>query len=277
MQQSFTVIALYKFVALENYQELREPLLEFMASQSIKGTILLAAEGINGTVAGSAAAIASFIAYLQADPRLSDLTFKTSYCDIQPFYRSKVKLKQEIVKLGIDGIAPLKEVGSYVSPEEWNNLITQPDVLLIDTRNHYEVSIGAFKNAIDPETDTFSQLPEYVTKNLDKNQHKKVAMYCTGGIRCEKSTAYLLSLGFEEVYHLEGGILAYLEQIKPEDSLWEGECFVFDDRVTVDHNLEQGTYAVCHECDQIHDASGKLVERLERNQPLACDACGQQA
>ncbi len=242
------VSALYKFVTLENFEAIRQPLLDVMLENEVKGTLLLAQEGINGTVAGSREAIDTVLNWLKQDKRLADLVHKESYDESMPFYRTKVKLKKEIVTMGVEGIDPKEVVGTYVKPKDWNALISDPDVVLVDTRNDYEVAIGTFKNALDPETETFREFPEYVEKNLDKAQHKKVAMFCTGGIRCEKSTAYLKEQGFEEVYHLEGGILKYLEEVPKEESLWEGECFVFDNRVAVNHDLEKGQYDQCHAC-----------------------------
>ena len=242
------VCALYKFVALADYQSIREPLLQFMSDRDIRGSLLLAGEGINGTVAGSREAIDALLDYLRSDDRLSDLDYKESYDNSNPFYRTKVRLKKEIVTLGVEGIDPLKTVGTYVEPKDWNSLISDPETLLIDTRNDYEIGIGTFRNAVNPETDTFREFPEYVEKNLDPSKHRKVAMFCTGGIRCEKSTAYLKELGFEDVYHLKGGILKYLEEVPEEESMWEGECFVFDNRVAVKHNLKKGEYDQCHAC-----------------------------
>ncbi|WP_440875689.1 oxygen-dependent tRNA uridine(34) hydroxylase TrhO [Thalassotalea sp. PLHSN55] len=242
------VCALYKFVRLDNYQDLKAPLLAHMESQSVKGTLLLASEGINGTIAGSQKAIDSVLEFLQNDERLNPISYKFSYHQENPFQRTKVKLKKEIVTMGVEGIDPLQVVGTYVKPKDWNALISDPEVLLVDTRNDYEIEIGTFKNAVNPNTENFRQFPEYVEQNLDKTKHKKVAMYCTGGIRCEKSTAYMKEQGFEEVYHLEGGILKYLEEVPKEETLWEGECFVFDGRVAVNHDLEKGQYDQCFAC-----------------------------
>jgi UPF0176 protein len=250
MSQTKTIVvsALYHFVTLEDYQELRQPLYDFMVKNHIKGTILLAKEGINGTVAGEKNAIDRLHHWLRSDVRLKDLRSKESYDDEMPFYRTRVKLKKEIVTMGITGIDPNHIVGTYVKPEDWNDLISDPDVTLVDTRNDYEFSIGTFKNAINPETETFRQFPDYVKNNLNPKKNKKVAMFCTGGIRCEKSTAYLKEQGFDEVYHLQGGILKYLETVAEKDTLWQGECFVFDNRVSVDHQLNKGTYDQCHAC-----------------------------
>ena len=245
---NIVVAALYKFVSLPDFHELREPLLDHCLAQNIRGTLLLAEEGINGTVAGSREAIDSLLAYLKADPRLADLSHKESFDSSQPFYRMKVKLKKEIVTMGIDGIDPNEVVGTYVKPKDWNALISDPDVVLIDTRNDYEVEIGTFKGAVDPKTESFRQFPEYVRQNYNPEKHKKVAMFCTGGIRCEKASAFMKREGFEEVYHLEGGILKYLEEVDQPDSLWQGECFVFDNRVSVKQGLEPGEYALCHGC-----------------------------
>lgn len=242
------VAALYKFVTLENYHEMREPLLEVCQAAASCGTLLLAAEGINGTIAGSREGIDRVLAWLRADPRLSDLEHKESIDDHMPFYRMKVKLKKEIVTMGIAGIDPNKTVGTYVKPSEWNQLLSDPEVLLIDTRNDYEYGIGSFRGAVDPHTTSFREFPEYVRSHLDPRKQKKIAMFCTGGIRCEKASAFMLQEGFEEVYHLQGGILKYLEEVPEQDSIWEGECFVFDNRVAVNHALEKGQYDQCHGC-----------------------------
>ena len=243
-----TICALYKFVRLENFIALRDPLLTEMTTLEVKGTLLLAAEGINGTIAGSQKAIEQILDFLQAQPNLDKIVHKESFSESNPFHRTKGKLKKEIVTMGVEGIDPNQVVGTYVKPQDWNALISDPEVLLVDTRNDYEVEIGTFKNALNPNTETFREFPQYVKDNLDKNKHKKVAMFCTGGIRCEKSTAYLKEQGFEEVYHLEGGILKYLEEVPATETLWQGECFVFDGRVAVNHDLEQGQYDQCFAC-----------------------------
>ena len=244
----YVVAALYRFARLPQFEALREPLLDQCVSFGIRGTLLLASEGINGTVAGTREGIDLLLAYLKAIPELAQLDHKESFCDELPFYRMKVKLKKEIVTMGVEGIDPQVTVGRYVEPKDWNALITDPDVLLVDTRNDYEVEIGTFKGALDPNTTTFREFPEYVKTNLDPQKQKKVAMFCTGGIRCEKATAYMIEQGFDEVFHLKGGILKYLEEVPEAESLWQGECFVFDNRVSVNHKLEKGDYDQCHGC-----------------------------
>ncbi|MHA2939773.1 oxygen-dependent tRNA uridine(34) hydroxylase TrhO [Vibrio sp. RC27] len=245
---TITVCALYKFVHLETFEALRAPLIEKMISVEVKGTLLLASEGINGTIAGPQSGIDAVLKFLNAQPGLDNISHKESYNNENPFHRTKVKLKKEIVTMGVEGIDPNQVVGTYVKPKDWNDLISDPDVLVIDTRNDYEIEIGTFKNAINPNTETFQEFPKYVEENLNKDEHKKVAMFCTGGIRCEKSTAYLKEQGFDEVYHLEGGILKYLEDVPSTETMWEGECFVFDGRVAVNHELEQGQYDQCYAC-----------------------------
>ncbi|MCL4156918.1 UNVERIFIED_CONTAM: hypothetical protein GTU68_013501 [Idotea baltica] len=219
-----------------------------MLEHEVRGTLLLAPEGINGTISGAKTSVEKILTYLNSDSRLNPIDVKLSFHDNQPFLRSKVKLKKEIVTMGCEDIDPNRSVGTYVKPENWNALISDPEVLLIDTRNDYECEIGTFKNAANPNTESFREFPAYANDNLDPEKHKKVAMFCTGGIRCEKSTAYLKEQGFEEVYHLKGGILNYLKEVPEEESLWEGECFVFDERVAVNHQLEKGSYDQCHAC-----------------------------
>lgn len=240
MSQAIHIIAFYKFVTLTDTGVLRDQVLAFCAAHTICGTILLAKEGINGTVAGSRDAIDALQLYLRADARFADLQFKTSSAEFNPFQRLKVRLKREIVALGVPDVDPCTQVGIYVAPDEWNTLITQSDVIVIDTRNDYEYAAGTFTGAEDPHTESFRQFPDYVARRFGDNR-PKVAMFCTGGIRCEKATAFMLAQGFSEVYHLQGGILNYLETVSAENSLWQGECFVFDDRRTVDHQLQPGT------------------------------------
>ena len=244
----FVVAALYKFVQLPDYVSLRDALYDYMVENNVKGTLLLAEEGINGTICGSREGIDAVKAWLDADGRFAGLSYKESFADEPAFYRTKVKLKKEIVTMGVEGINPAHIVGTYVKGDDWNRLISDPDTILIDTRNDYEVAIGTFKNAVNPNTTTFREFPAWAEQHLDKTKHKKVAMFCTGGIRCEKSTAYLKEQGFDEVYHLDGGILKYLEEVPQENSLWQGECFVFDQRVAVKHGLEQGSYDQCYAC-----------------------------
>jgi len=248
MTQKIVVAALYKFVSLPDYVALREPLLDVLEANGIKGTLLLAEEGINGTVAGSREGIDALLAWFGNDPRLADIDHKESRCDEPPFYRTKVKLKKEIVTLGVPGVDPNQRVGTYVEPKDWNALIDDPEVLLIDTRNDYEVAIGTFEGAIDPQTQSFREFPEYIKAHYDPAKHKKVAMFCTGGIRCEKASSYMLGEGFEEVYHLKGGILKYLEEVPEEETRWRGDCYVFDNRVTVRHDLSEGDFDQCHAC-----------------------------
>ena len=245
---TIVVSALYHFVALDEPARFKPPILEYLLEREIRGTLLLAREGINGTLAGSAKHMSNMLAWLKSFPEFKDLTSKESTTQRPPFKRTRVKLKREIVTMGMPDIDPRLSAGTYVEPHEWNALIEDPEVLVIDTRNDYEVNVGSFKGAVNPETKSFREFPSYVDNHLDKRRHKKVAMFCTGGIRCEKSTSYLRQQGFEEVYHLKGGILKYLETVPESESTWQGECFVFDDRVTVNHNLEPGQYDQCHAC-----------------------------
>lgn len=265
------VCAMYKFVTLEDFEAMRQPILNTMIQNKVKGTLLIANEGINGTVAGTREDIDALLNYLKSDSRLKDIDYKESYHDDMPFYRSKVKLKKEIVTLGVDEIDPNKVCGEHVKPKDWNALISNPETILIDTRNEYEIEIGTFKNAVNPHTDNFREFPEYVDENLDPKKHKKVAMFCTGGIRCEKSTALMLEKGFEEVYHLEGGILKYLEEVPKEETMWEGECFVFDSRVAVNHDLEKGQYDQCFACRMPITEEDKT--RPEYVKGMSCHHC----
>jgi UPF0176 protein len=265
------VCALYHFARIEDCESLQQSLLTLLIDQGIKGTVLVAAEGINGTVAGSRQAINLLQDYLIADGRFDRIKFKESASTEMPFLRTRVKLKQEIVTMGVSDIDPLKIVGSYIKPEDWNDLISDPNVTVIDTRNEYEAQIGTFSNAINPHTETFREFPDYVKNHLDPETDTKVAMFCTGGIRCEKSTAYLKSLGFDNVYHLEGGILNYLDKVPEAESLWQGECFVFDDRVTVDHNLEPGTFDQCHACRMPISDEDKASDAYTKG--VSCPRC----
>jgi UPF0176 protein len=246
--QKFVVVTLYKFVDLPDFIDLQKPIQDCCKNNQIMGTLLLAKEGINGTIAGSREGIDGVLTFLRTEKRFADLEHKESYADTIPFYRMKVRLKKEIVTLGAPGVNPNKLVGTYITPEQWNALLADPEVTVIDTRNSYEVDIGTFKNAQNPSTKSFREFPAYVRKNLDPKKHKKIAMFCTGGIRCEKASSFMLSEGFENVFHLQGGILKYLEQIPVHESQWEGECFVFDNRVVVTHGLKQGSYQQCFGC-----------------------------
>lgn len=268
---SVIVVALYKFVKLPDYAELKQPLLSICETKDIKGTILLAQEGINGTIAGSRQGIDAVIDYLRSDSRFTDLEYKESTAESPPFQRMKVRLKKEIVTLGLSSINPSEQVGTYVNPQDWNEIISNPEVTVIDTRNDYEVSIGTFKRAENPQTESFREFPEYANKNLNPDKNKKVAMFCTGGIRCEKATSYLISQGFEEVYHLKGGILKYLEEVPSEESLWSGECFVFDERVAVGHGLEPGSYDMCPSCGHPISEDDKASPKYEEG--ISCLHC----
>jgi UPF0176 protein len=250
---------------------LRERLLNVCLAADTRGTLLLAREGINGTIAGSREAIDEVLAFLRSDPRLADIEHKESFDDHMPFYRMKVKLKKEIVTMGVDGIDPNQRVGTYVKPGDWNALVNDPDVLLVDTRNDYEYGIGSFKGAVDPQTQNFREFPQYVRSHLDPRKHRKIAMFCTGGIRCEKASAFMLNEGFEEVYHLQGGILKYLEEVPTEDSIWEGECFVFDHRVAVDHKLEKGQYDQCYGCRHPITEQDKQSDKYQKG--VCCPLC----
>ena len=244
----FLVAALYHFVSVPRFESLRAPLLALCEERGVKGTLLLAHEGINGTIAGTDAAIAAVLAFLRAQAEFSTLEHKESRASKMPFVRMKVKLKKEIVTMGVEDIDPNKVVGTYVAPGDWNALISDPDTIVIDTRNDYETAIGVFKGAVDPKTKTFREFPDWVRNNTGLHNKPKIAMYCTGGIRCEKATAFMKDQGFDEVYHLKGGILKYLEEVPAEESLWEGACFVFDERVSVEHGLKEGNHKLCHAC-----------------------------
>lgn len=270
----FIVAALYKFASVEDRETLADSLRCECERLGIKGTLLVAKEGINGTIAGSRASIDAILAFIKSDPRFANLTHKEAVHEEMPFHRMKVRLKREIVTMGIDDIDPRQIVGTYVPPADWNALISDPEVLLIDTRNSYECKIGTFKGAIDPVTESFREFPDYVEKNLDPSKHKKVAMFCTGGIRCEKSTAFLKAKGFEEVFHLQGGILKYLEEVPADQSLWQGECFVFDNRVSVNHSLERGSYDLCHGCRLPVHESEKASEKFVPG--VCCPNCHDQ-
>lgn len=268
---TYVVAAFYKFVKLPDFEKKQASLLATCQEQGVWGTILLATEGINGTIAGSPSAIDAVIAILRSDPRLTDLEPKFSYTDSPPFKRLKVRLKKEIVTLGVSEIDPHHQVGIYVSPQDWNTILSNPEVVVIDTRNIYEVDIGTFKKAKNPQISSFRQFPDYVRRHLNPATHKKVAMFCTGGIRCEKASSFLLSQGFEEVYQLKGGILKYLEEVPDHESLWQGQCFVFDERIAVRQGLEAGTYDSCRNCGHPISETDKVAPEYQED--ISCPYC----
>ena len=265
------VATLYKFVRLPNYVEMQSRLLAHCQVEGVTGTLLLAQEGVNGTIAGTRAGINSVLALLKQDVRLADLEHKESLVDHPPFERMKVRLKKEIVTMGLPDIDPTEQVGVYVSPQDWNKIISDPEVVVIDTRNEYEVEIGTFHAAQNPKTQSFRQFPDYVRTHLDPSHQKKVALFCTGGIRCEKASSFMLKQGFEAVYHLKGGILKYLEEVPEAESLWQGECFVFDQRVALRHSLEPGTYELCRGCGYPISEADKMSPQYEAG--ISCPHC----
>ena len=267
----YTVAALYHFTRFADPAAIKDPLLASCRAHGISGTLLLAKEGINGTIAGSAEGIAGILKVIRALPGCADLEHKESRATVPPFNRMKVRLKKEIVTMGQPDVDPVEKVGKYVAAEDWNELISAPDVAVIDTRNDYEVAIGTFDGAIDPETKSFGEFPEWWEQNKERFHNKRIAMFCTGGIRCEKSTNYLLGQGVDEVYHLKGGILKYLEEVPQEDSKWDGECFVFDARVSVGHGLEEGPHILCHACRQPILPEDK--NRPEYEDGVSCHQC----
>jgi UPF0176 protein len=275
----FLTAALYKFVELPDFAELQAPLLACCEAHGVKGTLLLASEGINGTIAGLPDGVHAVLAFLRQDPRLATLEHKEAWADKLPFHRMKVRLKREIVTLGIPDVHPALMAGQYVKPADWNQLLDDPDVVLVDTRNDYEVAIGTFKGAINPATRSFSELPGWVEQEMADGgklaaadgKKPKVAMFCTGGIRCEKSTALLRARGFDEVYHLEGGILKYLETVPEAQSRWQGECFVFDERVSVGHGLHAGHFTLCRACREPLSASDRASPLFELG--VSCARC----
>ena len=271
---SFQVAAFYKFTTLSELKNLQGSFHKFLSKQKIKGTILLASEGINGTVAGSRAAIEEFKKFLNKNNLLSLSDFKISVSDKDPFSRLKVKIKNEIVSIGNSLANPQEIVGEYIEPKDWNNLISQEDILVLDTRNTYEYSIGTFKNSVQPETTNFREFPEWVEQlqdTKDCNKDQKIAMFCTGGIRCEKASSFLKAKGFKNVHHLKGGILSYMEKIDESESLWQGECFVFDDRVALNHRLEIGSFDMCHGCRMPITEEDKLSEKYQKG--ISCPNC----
>jgi UPF0176 protein len=265
------VAALYHFARFDRYESFREPLQAFCDENGIKGTLLIAREGINGTVAGSDAAISGLLAYLRAQPEFAGLEHKESRASKMPFLRMKVRPKKEIVTMGVEDIDPKRIVGTYVEPKDWNALISDPETIVIDTRNDYETAIGIFKGAVDPQTKTFREFPDWVKNNPGLHNKPKIAMYCTGGIRCEKATAFMKEQGFDEVFHLKGGILKYLEEVPAEESLWEGACFVFDERVSVEHGLKEGNHKLCHACRSPITAEEVTSPHYEEG--VSCSTC----
>lgn len=266
-----TVAALYHFTRFSDPAALRGPLLQACDRAGIKGTLLLAHEGINGTIAGSRAGIDAILAHIRALPGCAGLDWKESAAHQMPFGRMKVRLKREIVTMGQPDIDPTASVGHYVDPADWNALISAPDVAVIDTRNDYEVGIGTFEGAVDPQTRSFRDFPAWWQANAHRFHNKRIAMFCTGGIRCEKSTNYLISQGIDEVYHLKGGILKYLEEVPQDDSMWQGECFVFDQRVSLGHGLKQGDYGLCHACRRPLAPADR--KRPEYEEGVCCHHC----
>jgi len=265
------VAALYHFTKFSDYKKLQDPLRKICNSEGIKGSLLIAYEGINGTISGSRSGIDAVLKHIRSMPGCSDLEHKESFASEIPFKRMKVKLKKEIVTMGQPHIDPTLNVGNYIEPSDWNNLISQDDVIVIDTRNDYEVALGSFDGAIDPETKSFGEFPEWWEENRSKYQDKRVAMFCTGGIRCEKSTNFLLNEGVKDVYHLKGGILKYLEEVPEKNSKWNGECFVFDSRVSVKHGLEEGIYNLCYACRMPLAPDDFKKEEFEKG--VSCHLC----
>lgn len=275
MESPVTVAALYRFAIIADCATLRDALDALCRAQGIKGTLLIAREGINGTIAGSAEGIARVVEFIRSQPDCADTDVKYSTASDMPFYRMKVRIKREIVTMGEPDIDPRTSVGTYVAPQDWNALISDPDTIVIDTRNDYEVAAGTFERAIDPKTGSFREFPEWFRRErerlLGEGRAPRVAMFCTGGIRCEKSTAFLKAEGVEEVYHLKGGILKYLEEVPEQESLWHGECFVFDERVTVGHGLVQGSHVLCRACRRPVSTEGQAHALYEDG--VSCAAC----
>lgn len=269
--EGFLVAALYHFARFERYAAFRTPLLELCIENGVRGTVLLAAEGINGTIAGTDEAIAGVLAFLRAQPEFAGLEHKESRAAEMPFLRMKVRLKKEIVTLGVPGIDPEKSLGTYVGPKDWNALISDPDTIVVDTRNDYEVAIGTFRGALNPGTRSFRDFPAWVRERAELHGKPKIAMFCTGGIRCEKATAFMKAEGFDDVFHLKGGILKYLEEVPAEESLWEGACFVFDERVSVTHGLDEGEHTLCRACRRPLTAQDKTSPHFEDG--VSCPHC----
>ena len=268
------VVAFYKFIQLDDLESLQERIESCCQENNVFGIVLLAHEGINSTIAGTREGVGKVLEFIRQDSRFADLQWKESCATKQPFRKLRVRLKKEIVTLGIPGVDPNQLVGTYIKPSEWNALISDPDVFVIDTRNHYETEIGTFKGAVDPGLDSFSQLPAWLEKKIKSSEQPRIAMFCTGGIRCEKSTAFLKQAGVKEVYHLEGGILKYLEEVPEDESLWEGECFVFDQRVAVGHGLKLTDYELCRACRFPLRPSEKQSKYFQEG--VSCSRCYEQ-
>ena len=271
MKKKYLNVAFYKFVHFPNYTSFQSKVLNFCIERNIKGTILLAEEGINGAVVGTKKNIYELLNFLKIDNRFSDITHKESYSEEIPFHRMRVKLKKEIVSLGQPNINPSDRSGIRVDPKNWNILLADPDVVLVDARNDYEYQIGTFKNAISPKTTNFREFPAFIKEKLNTEKNKKIAIFCTGGIRCEKASSYMLSKGFENVYQLNGGILKYMDEIETDKSLWEGECFVFDSRVAVDSELAEGNYEQCYACRRPLSEKDLLSNLYQKG--ISCPYC----
>ena len=267
-----TVATFYQFAHLPDFEAKRAPLKEHCERHSVQGTIILAHEGINGTIAGPSAGVELVLGFIRSDERLAGLSARISDTKRMTFHRMKVVLRPEIVTLGAPEADPLEAIGEYVEPSDWNALISDPGVTVVDTRNDYEVGMGTFRGAIDPKTGSFGEWPEYVQQNLDPDKHPKIAMFCTGGIRCEKASAYLLKHGFRDVFQLRGGILNYLQNMPESESLWEGDCFVFDHRVSVKHGLDQGAHEICFGCRW--PLTGEEMQSLQYEAGVSCPRCG---
>ena len=268
---SVRIAALYTFVPVDDPQAVRDRLYAAGDDLGVRGTLLVAHEGLNGTIAAEAAALDSMLATIRALPGFADIDVKFSEAEAMPFLRFKVRVKREIVTLGVDGVDPNARVGTYVAPDDWNAVITDPDTVVIDTRNDYEVGLGTFRGALDPETDSFRDFPAWVEANRERLEGKRVAMFCTGGIRCEKASSYMLGQGFPEVLHLKGGILKYLETQPTEGSLWDGDCFVFDNRVAVAHGLAETDWSLCHACRMPVSAKARASDDYVEG--VQCPSC----
>ena len=270
-QAKLVVCTLYKFIALDEFVAWRMPILTKLQDCNILGTILLAQEGINGTIAGTVTDIEHFLRWLREQTAIGEIEAKYAIVAQLPFRRTIVKLRKEIVSMGVDEIDPSQSAGTYVEPKDWNALLDEPDVLVVDTRNEYEIKVGRFEKSTNPQTTNFREFPVFAKQHLHPEKHQKIAMYCTGGIRCEKATTFLKQQGFDEVYHLKGGILKYLEQVSPSESKWQGECFVFDERVTVNHQLQKGRYEQCHACRLPISDEDKQSEKYQAG--VSCPSC----